>query len=60
MNSSISKAAAAIYEERRNRSDKLRRIRQQQVHDKFPELDKLDREIAMSGAEMLFEAIDPD
>src|SRR5690554_377391 len=60
MNQSVNKAAASIYEERRNRADIQRRQRLTDIYSQFPELKKLDREIAIAGAEMLFEAIDPD
>lgn len=59
MNLSVSKAVAAIYEERRNLADRLRRQNQSDVYEKFPELEQLDKEIAIAGADMLIEAIDP-
>lgn len=60
MNQSVNKAVAAIYEERRDRADRMRRQKQAEIYQSFPELEQLDREIAVAGADLLFEAIDPD
>ncbi len=60
MNQSVNKAIAAIYEERRDRADRLRRKTQSDIYGQYPALEQLDREIAVAGADLLFEAIDPD
>jgi DNA replication protein DnaC len=60
MNYSISKAVAAVYEETRLKAERERQLRRDSIHANHPELARLDREIAAAGADMLFEAIDPD
>ncbi len=60
MNQSVNKAVAAIYEERRDRADRMRRQRQAEIYKQYPDLEQLDREIAIAGADLLFEAIDPE
>lgn len=60
MNHSVNKAVAVIYEERRDRADRLRRQMQAETYEQYPALEQLDREIAVAGSDLLFEAIDHD
>lgn len=60
MSQSVNKAVAAIFEARRDRADRLRRQKQADTYKQYPDLELLDKELAIAGADLLFEAIDPD
>ncbi len=59
MNQSIYRRLAAQYDQLRQDAVNRRETEQAEAWEKYPELARLDREIAIAGADLLLETIDP-
>lgn len=59
MQQSIGRAIARAYEKRRENAEHEREQRVRSVYESCPQLQRIDRSIAASGADMLLEAIEP-
>ena len=59
MQASISRAVAREYENRQFAAEQARDLQVGALHQRWPELARLDREIAAAGADLLLEAIEP-
>ena len=59
LQSSITRSVAREYEQRRLQAEQAKDRRIEAIHQRWPELEMLDRAIASAGADLLLEAIDP-
>lgn len=59
MQQSIARAAARIYEKKREKAETRREQRIASLYKAYPKLEKLDRDIKKAGADLLLEVIEP-
>ncbi|NLV47425.1 MAG: ATP-binding protein [Clostridiaceae bacterium] len=56
---SIAREIAQIYEQKRQLAEKSRDSQVAAIYAEYPEIESIDRELAIAGADLLLEAIDP-